>query len=90
MIFKNYKIGFSLTGLMAVLLPMLPSIFWAVMPPVTTTLQDNDAAIPVIVLLGSVCQVLMIAMLIMLINKEAKASPQKKWIGGIAVICFIG
>lgn len=90
MILKNYKIGFSLTGLIAVLLPMIPNIFWAILPPVTTTLQANDAAIPAIGLLGSSCQFLMIAMLIMMINKERKASQQKKWIGGIAVICLIG
>src|SRR5665647_883667 len=90
MTIKNYKIGFSLTGLMASLIPMIPNIFWAILPPVSTTLQANDAAIPAIGVISSVCQSLMIAMLIILINKERKASNRKKWIGGIGVLCLTG
>lgn len=87
---KNYKIGFSLTGLIAFIIPMIPNVFWAVLPPVSSSLPANDAAIPAIGVIGSICQSLMIAIQILLINKERKTTKSKKWIAAIALICLLG
>lgn len=87
---KNYKIGFSFVGLIAFIIPMIPNIFWALLPPVATDLPANTAATPAIDILQAVSQYLMIAVLIMIINKERKSSISKKWIAGIAVTCLLG
>jgi len=87
---RKYKIGFSLIGLIAFTIPMIPNIFWALLPPVVENISDNKAAIPIVDIIQMMSQIIMIALLITLINKEHKSTPSKKWIGGIALICLIG
>lgn len=88
--FKNYKMGFSSIGIIAFILPMIPNIFWAVLPPVSSTLPANTAITPAIGIISCICQSLMVAIQIMLIKKERKASKSKKWIAVLAIICLVG
>lgn len=87
---KKYKLGFSLIGGIAFLLPMIPSLAWMFLPPVASTLPANDSALPFVDVAGTVCQSLMIAMLILVVNTRRQSTTSKKVFAGVAVACLTG
>jgi hypothetical protein len=86
---KKYKLGFSLVGLIACLLPMIPNVFWAFLPPVASTLPANDSALPFVAVTGTVCQSLMIALLILVINTRRQPTTSKKVLAAVGVVCLV-
>lgn len=87
---KKYKIGFSTKGFIAFLIPIIPNIIWAILPPVSTSLPSNDAHTPIVAALQVISQFLMIALMIVLVNTKRKNPPINKWIGGFGFLCLIG
>lgn len=86
---KKYKLGFSFIGLIAFLLPMIPNVFWILLPPVSSTLPANESALPFIKVVGTVCQSLMIALLILVVNTRRKSDTSKSIIAAVGVACLI-
>lgn len=87
---KKYTFGFSRVGFIAFLLPMIPNVVWALLPPVSSTLQANDSAPPFIEVIGTVCQSLLIALLILLVNTRRQSSTSKNFLAAAGVACLIG
>lgn len=87
---KKYKFGFSPVGFIAVLLPMIPNVLWALLPPVASTLPANGSALPFVDAAGTVSQSLMIALLILLVNKRHRPTTSKWVLAAVAAVCLIG
>lgn len=68
---KKYKFGFEPWGLFLFIIIMIPNFFWFIFPPREDVLR-TDSATKIIDVIGSVFQVLMIATLCTLKNKERK------------------
>lgn len=68
---KKYKFGFEPWGLFLFIIIMIPNFFWFIFPPREDVLR-TDSATKTIDVIGSVFQVLMIATLCTLKNKERK------------------
>src|SRR5688572_1740613 len=86
---KKYKLGFSLVGAVASLLPMIPNVFWALLPPVSSTLPANDSALPFVDATGIVSQSLMIALLIFVVNMRRQSTTSKKVVAAVGAACLI-
>ena len=68
---KKYKFGFDIWGLVIFLIVMIPTFIWsAVLAP--NDILRNESKTQIIDVIGSVCQVLFVAILCFLINKERK------------------
>lgn len=67
---RSYKFGFDLWGLLLFALIMLPNIIWFVFPAPNDILR-NGSVTPIIDTIASVFQVIMVAALCAVINKEA-------------------
>ena len=68
---KKYKFGFEPWSLFLFIIIMIPNFFWFIFPPREDILR-TDSATKIIDVIGSVFQVLMIATLCTLKNKESK------------------
>lgn len=68
---KKYKFGFEPWGLFLFIIIMIPNFFWFIFPPREDVLR-TDSATKIIDVIVSVFQVLMIATLCTLKNKESK------------------
>ena len=66
---KQYRFGFDPWGLLLFLLVMLPNFIWFAVPAPNDILRA-DSATPVVDAIGSVFQVLTVACLCFVINKE--------------------
>ena len=66
---KQYRFGFEPWGLLLFLLVMLPNFIWFAVPAPNDILR-TDSATPVVDAIGSVFQVLTVACLCFVINKE--------------------
>lgn len=66
---KNYKIGFDIWGLLLFLIIMIPNFIWFAVPAPNDILRA-DSITKAVDTVGSVCQVLMIILICLLINKE--------------------
>lgn len=86
---KKYKLGFSLVGFIACLLPMIPNVFWVLLPPVSSTLPANDSALPFVEVTGTVCETLMIALLIVVANTRRHSTTSKKVLAAVGVACLM-
>lgn len=89
---RSYKFSFDLWGLLLFLIIMLPNIIWFALPAPRDVLR-NDSVTPLIDGAASVFQVIMVAALCLIINKEA-SHPMKNGfrtavITGVALY-FIG
>jgi glucose uptake protein GlcU len=87
---KKYRIGFSRLGFIASLLPLIPNVFWILLPPVSSTLRANDSGHPLIELVGTVSQSLMFAMLILIVNTRPRSMSNTTVPGVVGLICLIG
>ncbi len=68
---KKYKFGFDISGLVLFLIVMFPDFIWFAVPAPNDVLRSNSVT-PIIDAIGSICQVLFIAALCIIINKERK------------------
>ena len=66
---SRYRFGFDFLGLLLFLLVMLPNFIWFAVPAPNDVLRV-DSVTPVVDVIASVCQVLTVACLCFLINKE--------------------
>lgn len=66
---KAYRFGFDLAGLILFLLTMVPTFIWMVVPAPNDVLRAESVT-PMVDAVGFVCQILCIACLCMVINKE--------------------
>lgn len=68
-IFRHYRFGFDVWGLMVFLAVMIPNVIWFAVPtPVDVLRAESDT--PLVDAIGSVFQVLMVACLCCLINND--------------------
>lgn len=68
---KKYRLGFDIWGLVIFLIVMIPTFIWSAVSAPNDILR-KESITPIIDTIGSVCQVLLAAMLCVLINKERK------------------
>ena len=66
---NKYRFGFDVWGLILFLLVMLPNFIWFAVPAPNDVLRAESVT-PVVDMIASVCQVLTIACLCFVINKE--------------------
>jgi len=66
---EKYKFGFDVAGLILFLLVMAPTFIWMAIPAPNDILRAESTT-PMVDAIGSVCQILCIASLCMIINKE--------------------
>jgi len=66
---EKYKFGFDVAGLILFLLVMVPTFIWMAIPAPNDILKAESTT-PMVDAIGSVCQILCIASLCMIINKE--------------------
>lgn len=81
---KKYKIGFDIWGLIIFLIIMLPNFIWFAVPAPNDILRTESVTV-VIDAIGSICQVLIAFSLCAFINSERKKLSFTKTI--IIVIC---
>ena len=67
--FSKYRFGFDIWGLILFLMVMLPNFIWFAVPAPNDVLR-TESATPIIDAIASVCQVLTVACLCFVINKE--------------------
>jgi hypothetical protein len=65
----KYKFGFDVAGLILFLLVMVPTFIWIVVPAPNDILRAESVT-PIVDAIGFVCQILCIASLCIIINKE--------------------
>ncbi|MDX2358820.1 hypothetical protein [Dietzia sp. PP-33] len=87
---KAFRLGFSPLGFVAVLLPMIPNALWVLLPPVSSPLTANTPFPPWVQLIGLVCQSLMIALLILVINTRRQPTPGTVVVGLIGALALVG
>ncbi len=87
---RKYRFGFSLVGFIAVLIPILANVPWALLPPVSSTLPANESPLPFMDVAGTVSQSLMIALLILLINTRRQPRASKTVLAAVGVACLVG
>ena len=68
--FKKYKFGFDLWGLIVFLIIMLPNFIWFAVPAPNDILRQESIT-PIVDSIGSVCQVIFVASLCVVVNKES-------------------
>ena len=85
---KNYKIGFNQIGLILFLIIMIPNFIWFVVPAPDDVLR-TESVTGTIDNIASVCQVLMVASLCLIINRNhTESKVTGTIIAVIACICF--
>ena len=68
---RNYKIGFDIGGLALFLVIMLPNFVWFAVPTANDVFR-NQSVTPLVNMIASFFQVVMIAALCIIINKNRK------------------
>ena len=66
---KAYRFGFDVAGLILFLLVMAPTFIWLAVPAPNDVLRAESVT-PMVDTIGSICQILCIASLCVIINKE--------------------
>lgn len=85
---KKYKLGFDWHGLVLFLIIMLPNFIWFAVPAPNDILRAESVT-ETVDLIGSICQVIMVAALCVLINKDQQKFKLSALIIGV-IICIIG
>ncbi len=85
---KNYKIHFNMISLLLFLFIMLPNFIWFAVPAPDDILRIESAT-PMIDTLASISQVLMIAALCILTNREHKKQGLTPWMIGVLILCLL-
>ena len=77
---KKYKFSFDAWGLALFLLIMVPNVIWAAIPAPNDILRQESVT-PLIDIIASICQVIMIAALCLLIRKDMpRITMRSKWL----------
>ena len=84
---SKYRFGFDFSGLVLFLLVMLPNFIWFAVPAPNDVLR-SESATPIIDIIASVCQVLTVACLCFVINKE-RSKLRFSLLVIAAVICIV-
>ena len=83
---KNYRIGFSLYGLIIVALQSAPNIVWALFPPSVNSLAGNASSVPVIEYGEHVLGVAIVILLLFLVRRgQEKRLPKSK----TAIVAYV-
>lgn len=85
---KKYKLGFEVRGLILFLIIMLPNFIWFAVPAPNDILRAESVT-ETVDLIGSVCQVIMIAALCVLVNKDQPKFKLTPFIIGV-IVCVTG
>ncbi len=84
---SKYRFGFDFSGLVLFLLVMFPNFIWFAVPAPNDVLR-SESATPIIDIIASVCQVLTVACLCFVINKE-RSKLRFSLLVIAAVICIV-
>ena len=87
---SKYRIGFSLTGFVAFLIPMLPNLIWMLLPGELNELLKGEETSPLLDLLENLTRFSFIILLILLIRKESRKTFYKRWIAGVGLLSLLG
>lgn len=87
---RKYRFGFSPLGLVAVLLPMIPNALWVILPPAPSPLRADGPLPPWVDMIGLVCQSLMIALLILVVNTRRHTTPSNTVLAALGVTALAG
>lgn len=88
---KKYRLGFDISGFVLFLIIMIPNLIWFAVPAPNDVLRTNSTT-EIIDTVASVCQVLMIAALCMIINRESekmRISPYVIISAGCCLLYFV-
>lgn len=85
---KKYKLGFDAWGLMLFLVIMIPNFIWFAAPAPNDILRA-DSVTGVFDTIASVCQVVMVAVLCVLINRERKKLRFTPPIIAVMICCLL-
>ena len=80
---KNYRIGFDWIGLILFLVIMIPNFIWFVVPAPNDVLRTESVTGTIDDSIASICQVLMVASLCLVINRN---NTESKVIGTIITV----
>ena len=86
---NQYKIGFSLYGLIAFILQELPYIPWLLRPPMDNPLANNYPAYIFLGVLEQMGGILTVALLILVVRKQVKRPNYKSIFFTLTLICLI-
>lgn len=89
---KNFKLGFDIGGLILFGVIMIPNFIWFIVPAPNDILRIESVT-NTLDMIASVCQVMMIIILCLIINKNCEKTVHKWFVFGIVVSClfyFIG
>lgn len=85
---KKYRFGFEVRGLVLFLIIMLPNFIWFAVPAPNDILRAESVT-ETVDLIGSVCQVIMVAALCVLVNKDQPKFKLTPLIIGV-IVCVAG
>ena len=85
--FKKYKIGFDIWGLMIFLIIMIPNFIWFAVPAPNDILR-TESITKVVDTIASICQVLMVIFLCIFINQDRKKLGFTRFII-ITISCYL-
>lgn len=85
---KNYKLGFDVWGLLLFLIIMLPNFVWFAVPAPNDVLRA-DSVTEAFDIIASICQVLLVAALCIIINKNSKKISISPLIISTIICCLL-
>jgi hypothetical protein len=86
--FKKYRLGFDVWGMLLFLIVMIPNFIWFAIPAPNDVLRVTSVT-EVLDTIASVCQVLMIIVLCVLVNRERKKISITPMIVAVLFCCFL-
>ncbi len=86
--FKKYKLGFDIWGALLFLIIMIPNFIWFAVPAPNDILR-GDSITKGLDMVASICQVLMVILLCILINKERKKRNHSPLIIPVIISCVL-
>jgi len=85
---RNYKFGFDVWGLILFLVIMVPNFIWFAIPATNDVLR-NQSVTPILDVIASIFQVIMVGAICILINKERQPNMNKRFIVGIVILIVL-
>ena len=85
---KKYRVGFDVWGLIVFLLVMLPTLIWSAFPAPNDILRAESVT-GAVDTVGSICQALMVCALCMLIRKDRQGLRLSKPIAAAVICCVV-
>ena len=85
---KKYRLGFDVWGLILFGIIMIPNSIWFVLPAGNDILR-NESITPVIDIIASIFQVIMVVALCLIKNIEYHKTDSKQWMPGIIIATLV-